>query len=65
MYGLGTGELVIILLIVMLLFGVGKLGDVGGALGRSIREFKKSVSDEEPKDSSKTAEAKAEETSAG
>lgn len=34
-------ELLIILAIVVLIFGPGKLGDVGGALGKSIREFRK------------------------
>jgi sec-independent protein translocase protein TatA len=34
--------LLIILAIVLLIFGPGKLGDVGGALGKSIREFRKS-----------------------
>jgi sec-independent protein translocase protein TatA len=34
-------ELAIILIIVVLIFGVGKFGDVGGALGKSIREFRR------------------------
>lgn len=41
---LGVPELVIILVIVVVVFGVGKLGDVGGALGKGIREFKKASS---------------------
>lgn len=40
---LGAPELLIILVIVALVFGVGKLGDIGGALGRGIREFKHEV----------------------
>ena len=36
-------ELLIILLIVMFVFGVGKLPEVGGAIGRGIRESRKSV----------------------
>ena len=39
---IGPMELIIILVIVMIIFGVGKLSDIGGALGRSIREFRKS-----------------------
>jgi sec-independent protein translocase protein TatA len=35
--------LLIILAIVLLIFGPGKLGDVGGAVGKSIREFRKST----------------------
>jgi sec-independent protein translocase protein TatA len=36
-------HLVIILVIAVVIFGPGKLADVGGALGKSIREFKKAV----------------------
>ncbi|MBI3973339.1 MAG: twin-arginine translocase TatA/TatE family subunit [Chloroflexi bacterium] len=45
--GLGPFELIVILLIVVLVFGAGKLGDVGGALGKGIREFRKEASDNE------------------
>ena len=45
-FGIGPLELVIILVIVMLIFGVGKLSDIGGALGKSIREFRKSSMDD-------------------
>ncbi|MFN8597710.1 MAG: twin-arginine translocase TatA/TatE family subunit [Anaerolineae bacterium] len=49
---LGAPELLIILVIVVLLFGVGRLGKVGGELGRGIREFRKGLSgDDEPKSS--------------
>ena len=41
---LGVPELIIILVIFVLVFGVGKLGDVGGALGKAIREFRKASS---------------------
>lgn len=37
---LGATELIIILVIVILIFGVGKLPELGGALGRGIREFR-------------------------
>ncbi|MCX5998251.1 MAG: twin-arginine translocase TatA/TatE family subunit [Chloroflexi bacterium] len=37
----GMPEIILILVVVVLLFGVGKIGQVGGALGKSIREFKK------------------------
>ncbi len=39
--GLGVTELLIILVIVVIFFGVGRLGEVGGALGKGIREFRK------------------------
>lgn len=41
MFGsLGTTELIIILVIVIIIFGVGKLPQLGGALGKGIREFR-------------------------
>jgi sec-independent protein translocase protein TatA len=40
--GLGGWEWIIILVIVIIIFGVGKLPEIGGALGRSIREFRES-----------------------
>ena len=43
---LGVPELLVLLVIVILVFGVGKLPEVGGALGKSIREFKQGVADE-------------------
>ena len=39
--GFGIWELLIILVIGMMVFGVGKLPQVGGAIGKSIREFRK------------------------
>ena len=44
--GIGPLELVIVLVIVMIIFGVGRLTEIGGALGKSIREFRKASSDE-------------------
>ena len=55
--GIGVPELIIVLVIVMIIFGVGRLPEVGGALGRALREFRKSQT-EKPDES---AEAKAEE----
>lgn len=45
---IGVPELLLILVIVIAIFGVGKLAGIGGALGGSIREFRKSVRDDEP-----------------
>lgn len=51
--GLGAGELAIILVIVLIIFGVGKLPDIGAGLGKGIKNFKKGINDdEEKKDSS-------------
>lgn len=41
--GLGIWELVIIFLIVLLFFGARRLPEIGGSLGRGIREFKDSI----------------------
>ena len=43
----GPFELIVVLVIVVLIFGVGKLPEVGGALGKSIKEFKSNVTTEE------------------
>ncbi len=47
MFGLGTQELLIILVLVMIIFGAGKLPQVGGALGKGLRNFKKGMNDSE------------------
>ncbi|MFZ5918136.1 MAG: twin-arginine translocase TatA/TatE family subunit [Chloroflexota bacterium] len=58
MFGsLGTTELILILAIVLLIFGVGKLPQLGRGLGQSIREFRSSVAGgEEKKEEEKQAE---------
>jgi sec-independent protein translocase protein TatA len=43
MFGLGIGELVIILIIVLIVFGAGKLPDIGEGLGKGIKNFRKAV----------------------
>ena len=49
--GIGIPELVIILVIVMIIFGVGRLPEIGGAMGKALREFRSSQSDkDEPGD---------------
>ena len=50
---IGPFEGMIILLVVVLIFGVGKLSDVGGALGKSIREFRRAA--REPEEPDQTA----------
>ena len=44
-FNIGPGELIIILVIALIVVGPGKLPDVGAALGKSIREFRKAASD--------------------
>jgi sec-independent protein translocase protein TatA len=43
MFGLGLPELAIVLVIVILIFGASRLGDIGSGLGKAIRVFKDSV----------------------
>ncbi len=43
--GLGMGEMILIFLVVLLLFGAKKLPEIGSSLGKGIREFKSSVRD--------------------
>ncbi len=45
MFGLGLPELLVILVIVVLLFGAGRLGQIGSGLGEGIRNFKKAMKD--------------------
>lgn len=43
MMGIGFPELMIILVIIMIIFGAGKLPEIGSAFGNSIKNFKKSM----------------------
>jgi len=45
MFGIGIPELVIILVIILIIFGTGKLPEIGGALGKGIRNFRKASHD--------------------
>jgi TatA/E family protein of Tat protein translocase len=47
MMGIGFPELMIILVIIMIIFGAGKLPEIGSAFGNSIRNFKKSMKEAE------------------
>ena len=46
MPNLGPTELIIILVIVIAIFGAGKLANIGGALGKGIKDFRTAVKDE-------------------
>ncbi len=45
MFGLGTGEILIILFIILLLFGAKKLPELAKGLGKGVNEFKKASSE--------------------
>ncbi len=49
MPSIGLPELIIIVVIVLIFFGPGKLPDLGSAMGKAIRGFKKSMSEPEEK----------------
>ena len=50
MMGIGFPELMIILVIIMIIFGAGKLPEIGSAFGRSIKNFKQSMKDAQEED---------------
>jgi len=50
MMGIGFPELMIILVIIMIIFGAGKLPEIGSAFGRSIKNFKTSMKEAEEGD---------------
>ena len=43
MFGLGPTELIILLIIVLIIFGAGKLPEIGSGIGRGIRNFRKAT----------------------
>jgi sec-independent protein translocase protein TatA len=45
MFGIGMPELVVILIIILIIFGAGKLPEIGGGIGKAIRNFKHATSD--------------------
>jgi sec-independent protein translocase protein TatA len=47
MFGLGTAELLIILAIILIIFGAGKLPEIGSALGKGIKNFRKATDGKE------------------
>jgi sec-independent protein translocase protein TatA len=56
--GFGIWEIVLILVIVLIIFGVGKLPQVGSAIGKGLRAFKRGQSGEEDEEEEEKKETK-------
>ncbi len=53
MFGFGTTELVIVLVIIILLFGVGRIGKIAGELGKGVHDFQNALKGSVDKDDTK------------
>ena len=56
--GLGMPELIIILVIILIIFGAGKLPQIGEGMGKAIRNFKKATSEKDEQEPKKIDEDK-------
>jgi sec-independent protein translocase protein TatA len=61
MFGIGMPELLVILVIILIIFGAGKLPEIGGALGRGIKNFKKATREPDEIDVTPSADKKKDE----
>ena len=59
MRNLGPTELIIILVMVIVIFGAGKLANLGGAMGKGVKDFREAVRDESTKPDEEVASATA------
>jgi sec-independent protein translocase protein TatA len=53
MFGIGMPELIIILVIILIIFGAGKLPEIGAGVGKAIKNFKSATTDAEKKEPDK------------
>jgi sec-independent protein translocase protein TatA len=53
MFGIGMPELIIILVIILIIFGAGKLPEIGAGMGKAIKNFKSATSENEKADKDK------------
>jgi len=58
MFGLGISELLVILVIILIIFGAGKLPEIGGGIGKAIKNFKEATKDSNPKEPDKIEDDK-------
>lgn len=58
MFGIGIPELIIILVIILIIFGAGKLPEIGGGLGKAIRNFRDANKESETKGPDKIEDEK-------
>ncbi|MDD2316089.1 MAG: twin-arginine translocase TatA/TatE family subunit [Desulfobacterales bacterium] len=56
MFGIGMPELIIILVIILIIFGAGKLPEIGAGIGKGIKNFKKATTEVEEKDKEEKVE---------
>ena len=56
MFGIGMQELVVILVIVLIIFGAGKLPEIGAGMGKAIRNFKKATTEADKSETDKIDE---------
>ena len=53
MFGIGMPELIIILVIILIIFGVGKLPEIGGGMGKAIKNFRSATASAEKEENEK------------
>ena len=58
MFGIGMPELIIILVIILIIFGAGKLPEIGAGMGKAIQNFKGASNEEDKKEPEKIEEDK-------